>query len=230
MPRRFSRSYETYEDWLAAERGGSPYTRRLTRGHALRPSATLSQLRRHPRSRQRPISTVPKVSPSRIPIAQLTFKEQRTRSRALEVLSGTRRGRGSLSGLAQKKGIAPKTARKYTRAFRKKGSRWFATRQDQLERWLKSYEGGYRTEVLVKGSRTASLLSRYANAVARYREAWDPSGLAEFIGKSYVDTLGKTHTFETDPVALRAAFERAEEDFGAFATIYYEHGEVDESS
>jgi hypothetical protein len=147
----------------------------------------------------------------------------------LEVVSEARRGRGSLSKLARARGIAPKTVRRATGAFRKQGSRWVPTRTDRVERWLKTYEEGYRVEVLIRDSRTATLLSRYANAVGRYSETGDPSGLKAFAGKTYRDAAGKTHTFETDSVALREAFERSESDFGAFVDLYYENGEVEES-
>ncbi|MFI5417721.1 MAG: hypothetical protein ACHQ2Y_02320 [Candidatus Lutacidiplasmatales archaeon] len=90
-------------------------------------------------------------------------------------------------------------------------------------------EKGERTEILVRDSRTATLLSRYANAVGHYRETGDASGLKEFEGKTYRDAAGKVHTFETDPAALRSAFERSESDFGAFVDLYYEQGEVEES-
>jgi hypothetical protein len=163
-----------------------------------------------------------------VPYAQLTARERSTRQRALEVVSEARRGRGSLSRLAQRRGIAPKTVRRASGAFRKRGSRWVPTRGDRVERWLKTYEKGYRTEVLVKDFRTASLLSRYSNAIGRYLETGDPSGLAEFEGKIYIDASGKTHGFETDPAAIRTAVERSESDFGAFADLYAEPEEVDE--
>ena len=125
--------------------------------------------------------------------------------------------------------MAPKTVRRASGAFRKQGGRWVATRTDRVERWLKSFEGGYRTEVLVRDARTATLLSRFANAVGRYRETGDASGLEAFAGKTYRDAEGKVHTFETDPAKLRDAFERSESDFGAFVDIYYDPGEVEES-
>jgi hypothetical protein len=97
-----------------------------------------------------------------------------------------------------------------------------------VERWLKTYESGQRAEVLVNDSRTASQLSRYSNAVGNYLETGDSSGLTEFEGKTYVDAHGKTHTFETDPAAIRATIERSESDFGAFADLYAEPEGVEE--
>jgi hypothetical protein len=228
MARRFSREFATYQDWSKSRGSNSGYSRRIARGHARYPSASLGQLRRHPRSGQTPLGGVSPVPPSRVPLAYLRPREQLARRRALEVVSEARRGKGSLSKLARARGIAPKTVRRASGAFRKRGGRWVVTKTDRVERWLKSYEGGYRTEVLVNDSRTASLLSRYSNAVGRYLETGDPSGLAEFDGKSYRDVNGTVHTFETNPDAIRAAIERSESDFGAYATIYVEPGEVDE--
>lgn len=229
MPRRFSTTHRTFEEWAAMQPGGSSYAARIARGHARYPLARLGQLRRHPARGQRPISEVPRAPTSRLPVASLSRREHLTRSRALEVVSEARRGKGSLSKLAQARGMSPKTVRRASGAFRKRGGRWVPTKTDRVERWLKSYEEGTRVEVLVRDSRTASLLSRYANAVGRYRETADPRGLAEFEGKSYVDASGKKHTFETEPAALRDAFERSESDFGAFVDLYVEQGEVEEA-
>ncbi len=229
MPRSFSRKYPTFEEWTSGQPKRSPYTTRIARTHARYPTATLSQLRRHPRAEQKPLSEVPRAPPSRVPLAYLTPKEWSARRRALEVVSEARRGKGSLTRLAEARGIAPKTVRRASGAFRKRGGRWVPTRRDRVERWLKSYEHGYRIEVSVRDSRTASLLSRYSNAVGRYLETGDPSGLAKFEGKTYVDAGGKTHFFETDPAAIRAAVERSESDFGAFADLYSEPEEVDEA-
>ncbi len=229
MAHPFSRRFPNFESWLAAQPSGGAYVVRITRTHSRYPSATLRQLRRHPGGRQEPLSKVPRQPVFRVPAAYLSRKELLARRRALEVVSESRRGKGSLSKLARARGIAPKTVRRASGAFHKKGSRWVAARTDQVERWLKSYEKGYRVEVLVQDSRTATLLSRYANAVGRYRETGDPSGLEAFAGKTYRDAADKTHSFETDPAAIRAAMERSESDFGAFVDLYYEVGEVEES-
>ena len=229
MPRRFSRTYTTFEEWSKAQTPRSSYSTRIERTHARYPTATLDQLRRHPAAGRTPLSGVPRAPPFRVPLVNLTPKEQLTRRRALEVVSEARRGKGSLSKLTRARGIAPKTVRRASGAFRKRGSRWVPTRTDRVERWLKSYESGTRVEVLVRDSRTATLLSRYANAVGRYRESGDPSVLRAFAGKTYRDAAGNVHTFEADPTALREAFERSESDFGAFVDLYYEVGEVDES-
>jgi hypothetical protein len=229
MPRRFSRAYATFEEWSKVQTSRSPYVARIERTHARYPTATLSQLRRHPGAGRAALSGVPRAPPSRVPLAYLTPKERLGRRRALEVVSEARRGKGSLSKLARARGMSPRTVRRASGAFRKQGGRWVPTRSDRVERWLKSYEIGARVEVLVRDSRTASLLSRYSNAVAHYLATGDPSGLAEFEGRTYRDANGTVHAFETDPAAIRAAVERSESDFGAFADLYAEPEEVEES-
>lgn len=229
MPRRFSRAYSTFEEWSKAQTSQSPYTARIERTHARYPTATLGQLRRHPGTGRGPLSGVPRAPPSRVPLAYLIPKERLARRRALEVVSEARRGKGSLSRLARARGMSPKTVRGASGAFRKQGGRWVPTRSDSVERWLKSYENGARVEVLVRDSRTASLLSRYSNAVGHYLGTGDPSGLAEFEGKTYRDANGAVHTFETDPAALRSIIERSESDFGAFADLYAEPEGVEDS-
>jgi hypothetical protein len=227
VPRRFSRAYGTFEEWSKARSSRSAYTARIERTHARYPTATLGQLRRHPGTGRSPLSSVRRAPASRIPLAYLSPNERLARRRALEVVSEARRGKGSLSQLARARGMAPKTVRRASGAFRKRGGRWVATRSDRVERWLKSYEKGQRIEVLINDSRTASRLSQYSNAVGRFTQTADPSGLAEFEGETYVDAFGKVHSFETDPDAIRSAIERAEDDLGAFAELYADPEEVE---
>jgi hypothetical protein len=230
MARLFSREFRKFDDWAEGKSARSPYVARILRGHVRYPSATLDQLRRHPRIGARALSRVPRAPPHTIPHAHLRVGERVQRQQALQVLSEARRGKGWLSKLARARGMAPKTVRRATGAFRKQGGRWVATRQDRVERWLKSYENGSRVEVLVRDSRTASRLSRYANAVGHYLETGDARVLAKFEGKTYRDAYGVVHTFETDPAALRAVIERSESDFGAFADLYAEPETADDNA
>ena len=228
MPRRFSKTYRTFDEWLSTHTTSSPYTRRIARARVRHPRATLSELRRHPTPDQLPLSRIAQPPPHRIPWASLSVREMETRIRALEVLAGVRRGEGSLARLSGERGISPRTVRRATGAFRKKEGRWVATRSDRIERRLKSYERGQRTEVLVAGSWTASLLSEFAQAVKVYLENGDARQLAEFEGVTYRDAYRRAHNFETRPEAIRAAVERSESDFGAFTDLYAEPEGVDE--
>lgn len=126
--------------------------------------------------------------------------------------------------------MAPKTVRRASGAFRKRSGRWVASRSDRVQRYLQTYEHGVRRSVLVSDSRTATLLSRYANAVRRYLDTADPSRLSEFERRLFVDAYGTAHTLETDPAKLRAAVERSEADFGVFGDLYAEPEEAEDTA
>jgi hypothetical protein len=145
------------------------------------------------------------------------------------VLSRARRGKGSLSKLARDEGISARTVRRATGAFRKRGGRWVATRQDRIQRWLKSYENGDRTEVLIDDSRAATRLSKYAHAVNEYLVKRDRRVFSPFEGETYRDAFGAEHTFETEPDAILAAVERTESDFAAFEALYSESAGEEEA-
>ena len=230
MPRSFSRAYPTFEEWKSAQPSRTSYVLGIERRHARYPSATLSQLRRHPRASQPPLSAVRRAPSYRVPFAHLTQRERARRQSALKVLSESRRGKGSLTKLSRAERISPRTVRKATGAFRKKGSRWAPTRGDRIERWMKSYENGRRVEVLIDSSRTAALLSEYARAVGEYLLTRDPEVFRPFRGVTYRDAIGTEHTFETDGGAILAAVERSESDFGAFADLYAEPEEADSTA
>ena len=52
---RFSKKYETFEDWLRNFKGSKKYKQRIIRLHSLHPNATLSQLRGHPSKKEKPL-------------------------------------------------------------------------------------------------------------------------------------------------------------------------------
>ena len=222
MPRRFSRTYSTFESWKTAQPSRTKYVLGIERRHARYPSATLGQLRRHPRKGQRPLSRVARAPRYRVPQAYLTQRERLQRQRALTALSEVRRGEGSLTARARVNRMSRDTVRKATGAFRKRGGRWVPFRRDHIQRWMKTYEHGRRVEVLIDDSRTATLLSNYAHAVGEYLVTRDPEVFRPFRGVTYRDAFWAEHTFETDGGAILAAVERSESDFGAFADLYAE--------
>lgn len=224
--RRFSRVHATFDDWLAARESRSDYVKGIQRRHARYPSATLSQLRRHPRRGQLPLGKVNRAPVHTLPFSGLSERERIRRQRALSVLSEVRRGEGSLTARARARGTTRDAVRRATGAFRKKRGRWVPIRRDRVERWLKSYERGRRTEVLVNDSRIATLLSRYGHAVNEYLVTRDPEILRAFRGLTYRDAWGKQHAVETDSDAVLAAVERSESDFGAFVDLYSEPEEA----
>ena len=230
MPRRFSRTHPTFEDWRFAQPSRSKYVASIERRHDRYPSATLSQLRRHPRAEQSPLSRLRRAPPARLPLSALSTRERLQRQRALSVLSEVRRGEGSLTARSRAHGMSRASVRRATGAFRKQGGRWVPTRRDSIQRWLKSYENGRRVEVLIDDSRTATLLSKYVHAVNEYLLTRDPEAFRSFRGVTYRDAFGSEHSFETDGAAILAAVERSESDFGSFADLYAEPEEAAESA
>jgi hypothetical protein len=230
VSRRFSRTYESFSSWRSAQPSRTKYVAGIERRHARYPSATLGQLRRHPRAGQPQLSAVRRAPPYRVPLAHLSPRERVQRQRALSVVSESRRGKGSLTKLARAERISPRTVRRATGTFRKKGGRWVPTKSDRIQRWLKSYEDGRRVEVLIDDSRTATLLSKYAHAVSQYLVTRDPELFRPFRGKTYKDAFWIEHTFETRPETVLAAVERSESDFGAFVDLYAETEGAEETA
>ncbi len=225
MARRFSGTYPTFEAWLAAQPSVSAYRSRIARGHARYPSATLSQLRRHPRASQEALSRLSRAPPSRIQLPFLSPREMDTRARALEALAKSRREGSSLSRAAAAARTTPRTVRRYTAAYRKVEGRYRPTKWDRLERDMQVYEGGRLRPVRIRGSRTASLLGRHANAVKAYLETRDPRVLSPFRSVTFRDAKGRLRKLETDGARLVAAAERSERDYGQFE-IYVELEDV----
>jgi hypothetical protein len=164
------------------------------------------------------------------PISYLSTRQQFRRQNALLVLSKSRRSQVSLSAASSAGHIAPETVRRYTAAFRKQGGRWIPTKRDRIQRWLKSYERGSRTEVLVDDSRTATLISKYAHAIGEFLVTRDENLLGPFRTRIYTDAAGRAHSFETRPEAIVSAVERSESDFGEFADLYSEQEVTTEAS
>src|ERR1700693_4610113 len=132
----FSRLFSTFADWLRSHSGHSSYVARIARAQTRYPTPT--PLRRQPRRGESFLSGLRKAPPPRIALAYLSPRERLQRQRALSVLSQARRGKGSLSSLARNEGLSARTVRRATGAFRKRGGRWVATRQDRIQRWLKT--------------------------------------------------------------------------------------------
>jgi hypothetical protein len=201
---REKRAYHDYVTRHGPVRGGQKGFRRLLRG---RPVA------------QRPLSL-------------LSPYQRSKRETSLQVLGRSRRFGEPLSKAARDAHISPETVRRYLgrSGYRKEGGRWKATRSDSLLRRMAFYEDGRRRTVSVRGSKSASLLGKYNRDVRTFLEdpARDPSVLAKWEGRSFVDASGQVHTFETDPARLLSGVERAESDYGSF-DIYPEGDESEEA-
>lgn len=125
------------------------------------------------------------------------------RARALEVLSRMRTENLSLTRAAKKVETSARSVLKYAGSAlkRNKAGRYQAKASDRLKRTLNFLTEDGKIPLETRSSRTASKISAHSLAAGRFLESGDPSGLAEFEGKTI--RAGKiTYSFITDPDIL----------------------------
>jgi hypothetical protein len=217
MPRPFSKTYASYQDWTS-NAPPTAYKRQIQRFHALHPDASLGQLRRHPGRGQRAIGGIQKRPVHRREWAFLTPREKEFRIKSLKVIAQIRREGQSLTSACREGRISPQTVRRYTNAVKNIDGRWKPTAYDRIGRVMLINENGRGVWVTVKDSRYASMIGRYHSAVRQFLETGDESFLKPFKGKRIKDANGNWHTLETDPEKLYDIAEQREEE--EFFTIY----------
>jgi len=205
----FSPRYKTYEEWLQYFRGSESYKRRIIELHAIYPNASLSQLRGHPKARERRLHLRKKEPIYRRSWGSITDKQAKHRKKALEVLREVRNGK-SLSKASKELHIKPETVIKHTNAFKKVKGRWIAKSQDRISRIMSIYENGKQEWIEVRDSRTASKIGKYNSAVNQFLRTGNEDVLKPFK-KPFKDANGKLHYFETNPNKLNEIAESQEE-------------------
>lgn len=131
-------------------------------------------------------------------------RQAQARERALAVLARMRRFGSSLSSASKVEGTDPSTVRRYAAsALRQErvGGRFRVKTSDRIPRTLNFPTPQGQEVVVVRSSRTASLIAEYLNSVRTYLNRGDVTALARFEGKSF-RAAGITHTFITDPSVL----------------------------
>jgi hypothetical protein len=110
----------------------------------------------------------------------------------------------SLQRVSREFGIGPETVRRWAgSALRKQANGRYAARSnDRLLRILKIPDAKGTLDIAVRGSRQATLLSKYWNAVHRYLETGDSSHLDKFRGKSIKTAEGLVIPLPTDRTEL----------------------------
>jgi|SRR5581483_2138744 len=141
----------------------------------------------------------------------LSPKQKATQRIALEVLSEVRQTGKSLSKTSKEKQISASTVIRYTNAFRKRDSRWIATKSDKIPRSMIIYKNGKERSIEVSNSRYASIIGEYHNAVKEYLNNGKLDALNQFKKRKVEDIDGKYHRFETRPDKLKAILEAIEE-------------------
>jgi len=141
-------------------------------------------------------------------LGQLPAQAQRMRDAALKALGMMRREGLDLGTASRRAGIPKHVITHYGReALTGTGGRARALRSDRLYRQLWIISGGQKVVVDVRGSRQASIVGEYWNAMQRYVEG-DDEALAPFRGKA----VGG-YELETDPDVLDELARRGDLSF-----------------
>lgn len=133
-------------------------------------------------------------------------RERETRQRTIAALSRMRREKLSLAQACRLEHIKPSTFLRYAgKAVRqdKPGGRYRAAASDRLKRDLLIPTALGQVSVSVSGSKVATEIAKYQNAVARYLRKGDASELRRFKGKT-VRVGGRRVELITDPTTLSA--------------------------
>jgi hypothetical protein len=205
----FSDRYSTYQEWLDNFKGSKSYKNRIIRLHSKYPDASLSQLRGHPKAREKVVSQIKPEPIYKRSWSSLTNRELNRRMKSLEVLSKVRNGQ-SLSRASRQLHTNPETVIKNTNAFIKVKGKWIAKFQDRISRVMSIYENGKQQWIEVRDSRIASRIGKYNSAVNEFLKTGNKDILKQFK-KPFKDAKGKLHYFETDPDKLYEIAERQEE-------------------
>ena len=133
-----------------------------------------------------------------------SVREAYARQRALETLSSMRAKGWSATRAAHEAGTTLPTLRKYAGSALQRGDdgRYQATRGDRFTRRMRMLTPDGQVAVPVRGSRQASAVAEYWNAVDRYLTTGRTDDLRQFRGRAI--RVGATeHPFITDPRTLR---------------------------
>jgi hypothetical protein len=132
-------------------------------------------------------------------LRKLSSLERETRRAALDALNRMREEGLSLSKAARRAGTTPGAVVRHAgSALDHTGARYHALPADRLLRVMTVLgEGGVEHEVVVRGSRVASLVGEHWSAIGHYLKTGDDSRLRQLKGKRVAGIK-----LETDPDAI----------------------------
>ena len=143
-----------------------------------------------------------------------TARQIRIHDEALHALSQMRTKNVSLTVAARQKGIDRRTLIRHVgKALTKtEHGRYKAKPSDRFTRRLQMFTEKGEEPITVRGSRLASRIASYMNAVERYLATGKTDELDKYAGKSV--TVGKTkHLFVTDTDLIRRLYDADEISF-----------------
>ncbi len=131
-----------------------------------------------------------------------TFKD--TWDRVIEAISKMRNSKVSLTQAAREARVSPRTVTKWGKAALRKNNsgKYVVKKNDNLLRVLSIPTTEGTQPIAVRGSKQASLLGEYWNAVHRYLQTGDISKFKGFRGQKIKDANGVDVPLLVDPAAL----------------------------
>ena len=110
----------------------------------------------------------------------------------------------SLSKASKNVGIEPETVRSNVgKVIYKRKGRWHVRKNDTIQRGMIIYENGHITHIIVKNSKTASLIGKYMNDVKKSLYSGDWVHLEKYESRVIIDIKGKRHRVEINPVNIQ---------------------------
>ncbi len=147
----------------------------------------------------------------------ITPTQKSKRFDSLQVLGKVRAGQ-SLTSSAKEVGISPQTVLRHVgEVIVKRKGKYVAKSTDRISRGMFIIERGQEISITVNGSRNASIVGAYHNAVKQALEG-NTEALKEFEDIVIKDGKGVKHSLETNIKKIRKIEERKEEP--EFFTIY----------
>jgi hypothetical protein len=145
----------------------------------------------------------------RADLAALPPAAQEARQAALDAVAVARREGISLADAARREHVEPAAVAWWAgEAVSRKEGGWQVSTADRMFRPMVVYSGGEVVAVDVRGSRVASTVGAYHDAVRRYLMEGDASALRAMTGKKVGGIA-----LETDPAVLEEMDRRGETEF-----------------
>jgi hypothetical protein len=211
----FSRRFQTFNSWLAAQSQRTEYVRRIMRLHERYPGVSLGQLRRHPgplmalgRLKARPTA--------RLSAAVLSSRDQVLQQKAFEVARFMRHEKSSFTAATHKAGISSTAARRLLGpALRRRSGKLTITKRDTLPRVMRMLDERGEYWITTQSSQDASKISGYWTMLSKWKKSnpRDNALLQPFSQLTVTDETGQQHKFLTDPKALERIFRSREARF-----------------
>jgi hypothetical protein len=210
--KRFSKWYNTYNEWAIDNTQDTEYTRRIKRLHSMYPHATLTQLQGHTKKGEKQLNKQRPTPVSKRTYNILSPREKLNRNKSLKVVDEMRTDKKSLTKASKDNGISPKTVRRAINVLERIYNKWPLGLSDKVpDKPLKIYEHGRIKHILVNRGRASSAIGQYFNAVRKYLDTGDESVLKQFKKMWIRDAKGRIHRFETRPEVIERIEESRED-------------------